>query len=255
MCLIVFAWKLHPEHQLIVAANRDEFHARPSQEAHWWPDDKSILAGRDLQAGGTWLGVSRSGRFAAVTNYRERQQRKAAAHSRGDLVAGFLRSEQSPDAFAGNIQDASFAGFSLLLADREQMICVSNRETQSHILEPGLYGLSNASLDTPWPKLLRSKKALQALLDCNNVNITELLRLLGDRSPAAIDDVEADDLPFELARSLTAPFIVTEEYGTRCSTVLLAGNDGRMELAERSFASSGQTTGDQRFTFSTPSQD
>lgn len=255
MCLVVFAWKAYPDYRLIVAANRDEYHSRPAQDAHWWPDNNTILAGRDLQAGGTWLGLSRTGRFAAVTNYRERQQRKNAARSRGDLVTGFLNGDASPAGYCRSIKGERYSGFSLLAADSDELACVSNRGEPTQVLRPGLYGLSNAALDTPWPKLLRSRNALRSLVDSGEVNFTSLFRLLSDRVPAAIEDVQSDDLPFELARSLTAPFIVTPEYGTRCSSVVLVDYSGRIEFAERSFASSGRLTGKRNFVFSAESED
>lgn len=248
MCLITFAWKVHPEYRLIIAANRDEQHARPSKVAHWWPDNSSILAGRDLQAGGTWLGLSRSGRFAAVTNYRE-LTRSTFPRSRGDLVSNYLSGGTAPTTFADSIAGDRYSGFSLLAADAQELVCVSNRGDNTTRLTPGIYGLSNASLDTPWPKLVRTKTKLQQLLDEGNLNSTRLMRMLEDRTPAPAGDIETGEIPFEVARSLSAPFIVRPEYGTRCSSVVLIANDGRIQFAERSFDSSGAVSGNEQFTY------
>lgn len=249
MCLVVFAWQAHPQYRLILAGNRDESHQRPTQDAHWWPDDESILAGRDLQAGGTWLAMSKSGRFATVTNFHERQGRRAMFESRGTLVTDFVAGSQSPGEFASSISNKDYAGFSLLVSDGESMSYLSNRDDLEANVAPGIYGLSNASLDTPWSKVIRAKACLESLMENDTVNETELLRLLADRTPAAVDDVAADDLPFEIARALTAPFIMAPDYGTRSSTTVLWGNDNVVEFSERRFDPAGRTTGDSRFRF------
>ena len=249
MCLIVFAWKAHPDYELILAANRDEFHSRPSQDAHWWPDQPHILAGRDLQAGGTWLGTSRTGRFATVTNYREQQKARGGLRSRGEIVTNFVSEDVDPMTFVASIDGDNYAGVSVLAADREKICYVSNRGDDPVSLAPGIYGLSNASLDAPWSKLLRSKEALATLIDRDTVNSTELFRILSDRTPAASSEIVTNDLPFTLARALTAPFIVADDYGTRCSTTLLYANDGRVEFSERRFAADGTAIGDSNFSF------
>lgn len=249
MCLVVFAWQAHPQYRLILAGNRDEFHRRPTQDAHWWPDNESILAGRDLQAGGTWLAMSKSGRFATVTNFREGQRSAAKFESRGTLVTGFAAGSQSLREFESSISNDDYAGFSLLVSDGESMFYLSNRDDLQADLDPGIYGLSNASLDTPWSKVVRAKADLESLIDNGAINETELMRLLSDRTPAPVDDVAAEDLPFEIARALTAPFIVAPEYGTRSSTTVLWSNDGVIEFTERRFDPSGRATGDSRFRF------
>ena len=249
MCLVVFAWQAHPQYRLILAGNRDESHQRPTQDAHWWPDNESILAGRDLQAGGTWLAMSKSGRFATVTNFRERQGRKAMVESRGTLVTDFVGGSQSFGEFESSILNKDYAGFSLLVSDGESMFYLSNRDELEANVAPGIYGLSNASLDTPWSKVVRAKAGLESLIEDDAVNETELLRLLADRTPAAVHDIAADDLPFEIARALTAPFIMAPDYGTRSSTTVLWGNDDVVEFSERRFDPAGRTTGDSRFRF------
>jgi uncharacterized protein with NRDE domain len=249
MCLVALAWQVHPRYRLILAANRDESHQRPTQDAHWWPDNKMILAGRDLQAGGTWLAVSKPGRFATVTNFREGQRQKARFESRGKLVSRFVSGSQSVEEFESSIANESYDGFSLLLSDGQSLSYLSNRDDLESNLGPGIYGLSNASLDTPWSKVIRAKAALESLIENNAVNESELMRLLADRTPAAAADITTGDLPFEIARALSAPFIVAPEYGTRSSSTVLWGGDGMLEFCERRFDHSGQTTGDSRFRF------
>lgn len=249
MCLVAFAWKSHPDYRLILAANRDELHTRPSQEAQWWPDRPDILAGRDLQAGGTWLAVSRSGRFATVTNYREHQRVRAGQRSRGEIVTNFVADDVEPQPFVASIGDADYAGVSVLVANHEHICYVSNRGDEAQALPAGIYGLGNASLDTPWSKLRRAKKTLRALIDSDNVNSTELLRMLADREPAPTDEIRSSDLPFDLERAISAPFIVSDTYGTRCSTILTIRNDGLVDFVERRFDPDGESTGDSHFRF------
>jgi uncharacterized protein with NRDE domain len=249
MCLITFAWKAHPEYRLILAANRDEFHGRPSEAMHWWPDPPDLLAGRDLEAGGTWLGISRSGRFAAVTNYREELQKEHSGRSRGELVVGFAQSEQTASGFCRSIDLDPFRGVSVLAAAGDEMAYVSNRGDRAASLAPGIYGLSNASLDTPWTKVVRSKAVLGILTRQETFDAEFLFRLLADREPAATDDYAGTGLPPEMARAISAPFIATSDYGTRCSTVLLIGRSGRVEMHERCFDSAGRPAGDASFEF------
>jgi uncharacterized protein with NRDE domain len=255
MCLIVLAFRAHPDYPLILAANRDEFHARPADAMHWWRDQPELLAGRDLEAGGTWLGVGKSGRFAAVTNYREDLRADPEQHhrgrSRGELVTGFVTGTGSPLSWCRNLRSGDFRGFSLLAADAGEMVYVSNRGDRARCLGPGIYGLSNASLDTPWTKVLRSKEALQALLRRERPGAAELFRILADREPAASDDYAGTGLAPGMARAISAPFITTHEYGTRCSTALLVDNSGQVEIHERRFDNAGHTVGEQTFEFAT----
>ncbi len=249
MCLVVFAWKVHPDYPLILAANRDEYHARPAQDAHWWPDRPDILAGRDLQAGGTWLALSRSGRFATVTNYREAQKPRPGLRSRGEIATQFCGGDSSAFEFLTALDDDRYAGVSVLAADNDSLCYASNRNDAAISLPPGIYGLSNASLDTPWFKLLHAKDALAKRIASGSVNQTELLRLLADRSPAPDDEIDAGTLPYKQARAITAPFIVTDDYGTRCSTTVLIGADGRIQFCERRYRPGGKQSGETAFDF------
>lgn len=247
MCLLVVAHRASDEWPLIVAANRDEFHGRPTREAHRWPDRPSILGGRDLQAGGTWLAVSENGRFAAVTNYRDAAKPQRGLRSRGALVTGFLESELAPGEFVDDIDGDRYAGFNLLAADRDSLAYASNRGGGRRVLDPGVYGLANATLDTPWFKVTRAKHGLSALLESGRVNESELMRLLADRERARVGDVDTSEFSFDTAHALSAPFIVMPDYGTRCSTVLLRGPDGRGRFAERQFDAGGRQTGSASF--------
>ena len=249
MCLIVLAIGQHPEYPLILAANRDEFHARPTAGADWWDDRPDILGGRDLQAGGTWLAVSCEGRLATVTNFRDAKLPDSGLRSRGHLVTDFLDSPSSPDGYLDGIDEDAYAGFNLIVADGSEVAYLSNREEGKRNLSPGLYGLSNALLDGPWDKVMRSKERLGDLVKRDDVDIDSLLRLMDDRKPGPADEVERGRLDFDTAHAITAPFIVLPEYGTRCTTVVLVDNDGRWRFVERRFDSNGRPTGDSDFSF------
>ena len=249
MCLVVLAFHVSDDQPVILAANRDEFHARPAREAHWWPDTNGILAGRDLEAGGTWLGINRAGRFATVTNYRDAHAPAADYLSRGRLVTDFLAGEQTPLDYLSSIDGEAFAGFNLLAGDRQGVGYLSNRGAGLRELPPGIYGLSNATLDTPWEKVERSKARLAGLLESQQVNDASLLALLGDGDRGPASEVRDDRLPFDVAHAITAPFIVTDDYGTRCSTVVRAEASGRWHFLERRFGPQGSEAGDSRYSF------
>ena len=257
MCLLVLAWRAHSRYHLVVAANRDEFHARAAAPLARWPPPAEILAGRDLRSQGTWLGIDRARRFGVVTNYRELQPPLTAAPSRGDLIPAYLgahggQSPLSPAQFFAALEAraSSYSGFNLLLADSDSLWYGSNRTAPfARSLPPGVYGLANESLDTPWPKLERVRAGFQAWLRAGAAaGVAELFTLLADRAtgedpPAA----HTGALPREWARALSAPFVLHPQYGTRCSTVLLLEGDGRLHLAERRFDPAGQLTGESEF--------
>jgi len=253
MCLILFAWQSHPRYSLVVAANRDEFHQRPSASACFWEDQPDILGGRDLQAGGTWLGVTRSGRFAAVTNYREPTgPAMPVDKSRGDLVRDYLESDGAPLEHArGLIADGiSYGGYNLLLAVPESLVYVSNRGDHAATVTAGAHGLSNHLLDTDWPKVHSGRKRLQRLLNDERLDAEDLFGLLTDRSitPGEIPGgLERDLAPEELMKHY---FIVSPVYGTRCSTVVLIRRDGNVQFRERQFNPAGQVVDEQSFHFS-----
>lgn len=244
MCLLVVAWKHHPRHRLVVAANRDEFHERPSAPLGWWSDDARVLAGRDLRSGGTWMGVSRTGRFAIVTNHRDLERPPAPdAPSRGELVSGFLTGTDSPRDYLDRLgqRAAAYAGFNLLVGDVDELHYLTNRDgdTASRALEPGIYGLSNHVLDAPWPKLLRTRRRFAELVARPAIETDGLFEMLADRRTADDEEIPDTGLPADWERALSAPFVVHGRYGTRSSTVLLAEHHGRTVVIERRFDASG----------------
>ncbi len=239
----------HPDYPLILAANRDEFHARPTQSARWWADKPDILGGRDLQAGGTWLAVSRSGRFATVTNFRDAMPTDPRHRSRGHLVTDFLESTLAPQAYLATIEEEAYAGFNLIVGTADELAYLSNREVGTRNLGAGVFGLSNALLDGPWHKVESSKTKLARLVDADQVNEPQLLRLMNDREKGPVDEAERGRLEFRTAHAITAPFIVMPEYGTRCTTVLLVDRRGDWHFTERRFDPSGKATGESRFEF------
>lgn len=249
MCLVVLAFNVHADAPLVVAANRDEFHSRPTRDADWWPDQPDVIGGRDLQAGGTWLGAHRSGRFATITNYRDAATKRSKTRSRGHLVTEFLQGDQSAVEYLRTISPDAYAGFNLLVADGNQLAYLSNRGGGLKELPAGIYGLSNATLDAPWEKVERSKSRLSALLQQGRANETHLLRLLGDMEKGPVNEVRSDRLPFATAHAITAPFIVTPEYGTRCSTIVCVDRAGMWRFLERRFDPDGNTVGESQFSF------
>jgi uncharacterized protein with NRDE domain len=253
VCLVVLAIRQSSQYPLILAGNRDEFHGRPTQKVDWWPDRPDVVGGRDLQAGGTWLALHRNGRFATVTNYRDAEPVSAKFRSRGHLVTEFLESDLSPLDYLNTIDGDNYAGFNLIAGDDDQVAYFSNRGAEARELPAGVYGLSNALLDGPWDKVERSKRGLSALLDRSGINETTVLRLLDDRALGPIEEVDATNLSFTLAHAISAPFIVTPDYGTRSSTVVFADSEGRWRITERRFNADGVSTGESRFTFSSRS--
>lgn len=249
MCLLALAVAAHPRLPLIVAANRDEFHGRPTQDARWWPDQPDILGGRDLEAGGSWLALHRSGRFAAVTNFRDADHRPAGLRSRGQLIVDFLQSTAAPVDFLRSIDGDAYAGFNLLVADRQSVAYLSNRGGGLRLLDGGIYGLSNATLDTPWHKLRLTRDRLRQLVDTDQVDASRLMRLLDDRQRAPAAEIDDPAFEFATAHALSAPFIVLPDYGTRCSTVVTIDNRGKVSFAERRFDAGGARTGESQFSF------
>ena len=263
MCLLVLAWRVHPRYRLIVAANRDEYHARPTSPMAVWKDAPTILAGRDLSAQGTWLAVDRERRFGIVTNFRDVQARRPAAPSRGGLIPEWLRQGTEPARFLEQAEPASqlYAGFNLLLADAHGLWYASNRAAKfSAALAPGVYGLSNLLLDTPWPKLTRVRDLFTRWLEEERAAGPadrrtaedageQLFAMLADRTrslPAAPG--EARPLAPEWVEVLSSPFVVHPLFGTRCSTLVMIGHDGSLCVQERGFDARGAVTGQNGWT-------
>ncbi len=249
MCLLVLAWQVHPRYRLIVAANRDEFHERPTQAMARWPHPDGFVAGRDLRAGGTWLGMDRLRRFGVVTNFRELQRPAPGAPSRGNLIPGYLRSESGAQRYLASLEAAAtgYSGFNLLLADRDSLWYASNRaDSFARALSPGIYGLSNEFLDTPWPKLQRVRRRFDSLVKQSaGVSTEELFAMLADPAQAGIDEqLPETGLSRQWEQLLSSPFIRHQDYGTRCSTIVLHESSGRVSLTERRFDRTGAVTGD-----------
>jgi uncharacterized protein with NRDE domain len=265
MCLLVLAWRAHPRYRLILAANRDEYHERAAEPLAKWPASNDILAGRDVRAGGTWLGLDRARRFGVVTNFRELQRPRRTAPSRGQLIPGFLADSASPEAYLARLEtDApGYSGFNLLIGDLNELWYASNRMDRfAQQLPAGIHGLSNELLDSPWPKLQRVRRNFEAWL-ASDIDaglshstagasatpgdaVTTLLNLLADRTPAPEGSAPTGLSP-EWERTLSSPFVTHPTYGTRCSTVLLIEPSGTAVLVERRFAPSGEPSGISEF--------
>ncbi|MBI4755223.1 MAG: NRDE family protein [Betaproteobacteria bacterium] len=250
MCLILVAWRAHPAFPVVVAANRDEFFHRPTACASFWPDAPGLLAGRDLEAGGTWLGVTRRGRFCALTNFRGPSRQKAGAPSRGALVRDFLGGDVSPAAYASRVVEGGVAynGFNLLCADAETLCYASNVSGEALVLPAGIYGLSNHLLDTPWPKVARAKSALARSLAALPDD-SGLFALLRDDHPAADEDLPRTGISLEWERLLSSALVRGVDYGTRSSTVVLMRSDGETRFDEISYGPDARDTGRVRESF------
>ncbi len=252
MCLILFSYKQHPRYPLIFAANRDEFYNRASAPAAFWNDAPGLLAGRDLVAGGSWLGVTTSGRIAAITNYREPGLYKFDAPSRGALVTGFLLGRESPEAYAAKLSGEAqrYNGFNLILGGRRQLYYFSNRTEGLEALAPGLYGLSNHLLDTPWPKVEGGKKALAGLLtDGRDPAADDLFAILSNRQRPPDESLPDTGVGLEWERILSSLFITSPVYGTRSSTILLLDREGCVTFEERVFNSSPEPVSRAKYEF------
>lgn len=242
MCIAVFAWKIHPDYPLVFAGNRDELHARLSLPAGFWEDAPRVLGGRDLKAGGTWLGVSTGGRFALVTNYRDGPAPQSGPRSRGELTADFLRGTAAPPHYLQEIRSHmdEYAGFSLIVGERDALWYFSNRGGEPpRAITPGIHGLSNHLLDTPWPKVTLSKTRLQSLLARDACDDQALFELLNDRRPAPEQALPDTGIGRERERQISPVFVVHPQYGSRCSNVIFFARDGSIRSSERRFDPAG----------------
>ncbi len=238
MCLILFAYQRHPRFQLILAANRDEFYDRPTAPLDFWADYPQVLAGRDLAQQGTWLGVTRQGRLAAITNYRDPKHIKPDAPSRGHLVSNFLTGTLPASAYLQEVSAVAgdYNGFNLLVGDRHGLFYLSNRGGPPRALIPGLYGISNHLLDTDWPKTRRGKTGLaQAIAAQDELSSEKLFSLLADQALAPDDQLPDTGVPREWEKMLSAIFITSPHYGTRSSSVLLMDKEGGVRFEERTW--------------------
>ncbi len=251
MCLIALAVDAHPRYQLVVAANRDEFFEREARPADFWSEHPDLLAGRDLSAGGTWMGLTRQGRFAALTNVRDPEQAKPNRPTRGHIVRDALLTRDE-EAFLENLRSTRerYNGYNLLFGDVRRPRWYGNLLDESKILEPGMHGLSNASLNTPWPKVERTRDALAELLKSEPADPAEaILAFLHDGTQAPRDQLPDTGMGPELELFLSSAFIQSEKYGTRCSTALLVEKSGKVTFLERTYLNDGQVSGTARHEF------
>ncbi len=251
MCLILFAYNVHPAYRLILAANRDEFYERPSTPADFWTKYPQVLAGVDLKEKGTWLGVTKKGKFAAITNYRDPDSWKAQAPSRGKLVSRYLTGSTDPEKYLNSISKKAHAynGFNILLGDANNLFAYSNRGEIQKLLA-GIHGLSNRQLDTPWPKVKRGKRMLKAALEKKGDDLEEaLFALLADRRIPPDDELPQTGVGLEWERILSPVFITSPVYGTRSSTILLIGKNRRVKFVEKVYDGRPQPWVTSRFSF------
>lgn len=252
MCLLVFANHKHPRHKLIVAANRDEDYRRPTRAARFWDTKSNILAGKDLKAGGTWMGITRCGRFSAITNYRDPGISKEDPPSRGHLVLDFLKQSEPPEAYLEQVDQTAdqYDGFNLLVGSADDLCYYSNQQQSMQQLTAGIYGLSNHLLDTPWPKVKRAKSQLQHIVQQPHISETALFDLLADDVEAPEDQLPDTGIPKDIEKKVSPVFIKSDNYGTRCSTVLLISREDEVTFIERRFkAGTQEVTEENRFEF------
>lgn len=234
MCLNLFSYKSHPKYQLIIAANRDEFYGRPTREAHFWEDNSNVLGGRDMQHGGTWLGLNKNGKFAFITNYRDFSLYYPDAPSRGPLVSNYLKGELSPEEYVKSIENPKqYSGFNLVVGDMSSAWYLSNVLDGPSEIKPGVHGVSNAFMDTPWQKVEKGKTCLADISHKDDFTPEELFAMLADEQQASDDKLPETGLPIEMERAVSAMFIKSPDYGTVCSTVVMVDHTGQVYFAEK----------------------
>jgi len=246
MCLIFFSYEQHPAYRLVLAANRDEYYERPTQSLDFWEDSPNILAGRDLKQSGTWMGITRNGRFAAITNFRDPASLKPDAPSRGLLVSDFLAGNTSPERYLESIHavGGKYNGFNLLVGDQSALFWYSNRANGIQKIKPGLYGLSNHLLNTPWHKVENGITELEIVLaekqSEEQIDIEAVFRILADGTRPPDDRLPNTGVGLAWERILSPMFVTSETYGTRSSSVLLIKRNGEVTFAERTFTPKNQ---------------
>lgn len=251
MCTIFVAYKYHSKYPLLIASNRDEFYVRPTSPAGFWQECPKVLAGRDLQDMGTWLGITKEGRLAALTNYRDPSKEKAGQVSRGEIVANFLLKDYELYEYARLMQSMKneYNGFNVIFGDINQLLCYSNVNDSLVKLDLGISSVSNAFLNTPWPKVVRGKELMKLLLDRPNFAPEDLFELLSDKKSFSDDLLPDTGVGLEWERVLSSIFVDSFEYGTRSSTVISIDNNGNVEFVERSNLESKNKL-EQKFQFS-----
>ncbi len=237
MCLILFAYKTHPKYKLVVAANRDEFYDRPTAPADYWEDFPSILAGKDLEGKGTWMGVNKQGAVSMLTNYRNLSNLKPKAPTRGKLVSDFLITNQDPSGYLDTLDRLSnlYNDYNIILGTVDDLWYYSNVERKKYMLGSGIYGLSNRLLDSPWPKVEKGKEKLAQTLEKESFDEDLLFDNLFDDIKAPENKLPETGVGIEMEKMLSPMFIKSPKYGTRCSTVLLVDQDNQLQFSERTY--------------------
>lgn len=258
MCLITFRIAAHPTYKLVLAANRDEAYNRPTADAHFWPTYPSLLAGQDLEANGTWMGMTKSGKIAAITNCHDQAGNvdeqtytaDSAKKSRGKIVTDYLTSDWTPEAYLEHLvaEKHAYQPFNILLGDINQLYHFNSREAAFSLLTKGTHSVSNATLNTPWPKVRKTKQTLDALLTEESLFLEDLFQMMHDATPAKDEELPSSPLPLELKRQVSANFIQTKDFGTRSTTVLLVDHQNNVTFVERIYQN-GQYDREQVFTF------
>lgn len=249
MCLINFQFHNDPRYKLVLAANRDEFYGRPTAPAHFWEDVPGLLAGRDLKEMGTWMGITRQGRFAALTNFRDPARETSGKLSRGEIVRNYLAGSEPPEEFLRNLEPSAYNGFNILAGTPDELFYLNNVKEEVQAVSPGLHGVSNHFLDTPWPKVEKGKAGLRAVLEEDELRVESLFQLMQDAESA--EDITLPDtgVGVELERKLSPLFIRMPDYGTRASTVLTIDRHNQVTFIERIYEE-GVFQTENRFAFS-----
>lgn len=253
MCILFFAIESHPRYPLIICANRDEFHHRATQPAHFWPPENQILAGKDLQAGGTWLGVNRAGQFAGITNLRT-QETQDGVRSRGELVINALSSILANPALPTvtsqwlQTHHANYNPFNLIFEHDNILHCFNSRSTETKTLTPGFHAVCNGDMDDVWPKMASGQQALQSYItQTEKINVDELQQLMSDTSQPEDSLLPNTGVELEWERHLSSIFIQHPQYGTRSTTIILKDTFGRIDFYETRFDGKGRNLGRQHF--------
>ncbi len=251
MCLILFALNQHPQYKLIMAANRDEFFKRPTLDANFWIEKHSILGGRDIQSGGTWLGINKNGRFIAITNFRDPNNEKNNARSRGELSNEFLSQNLDVSTFLSDVSKNKhhYNGFNLLLSDDcfDSMYHYSNISDQSSKIIDGIHGLSNHLLDTPWPKIQSGKNYLSSIIKSESIDMYEIIEILKSNKKAPDNLLPETGISYDLEKKLSPVFISMKGYGTRCSTVVLVNTNNELSFLEVSYDEQKRVIREQKY--------
>lgn len=253
MCIVNFHFQDHPMYKLIVVANRDEYYERPTKSAHFWEDEPNILAGRDLQQKGTWLGISKEGRFAAITNYRDPSMPETGRYSRGEIIRKYLTRDIEPESFMNKLSKSrtNYGGYNIIFGDQNRLFHYNNILDESKIIDVGTHSVSNHSLNTPWPKVLKGKNNLQEYVQSHQekVHIDDLFQIVADRSMAKDAELPHTGVGIEMERLLSPLFIKMENYGTMSSTILLIDKEDQVTFVERTFLD-GEFQYDEQYKFS-----